>query len=264
MTQTSVTSERFSRESFSRESAAQEKRAILSEAEIASLEEAVKEASTPRDVPRAVLTRALERFPGRLAVISSFGAESAVLLAELAKIDPGAPVYFLDTGLHFPETLAYRDALAQALGLRDVRTLHPAPAQLEARDPQNQLSAFDPDACCALRKVEPLARVQPDFSLWVTGRKRMQAATRAALPVVERVEDGGVKLNPLAGWSAAMIAEAMKESGLPPHPLVARGFRSIGCAPCTRAVGEGEDARAGRWAGLNKTECGLHRPVPAA
>lgn len=209
-----------------------------------------------------VLASVLARFPGRVAVISSFGAESAVLLAQIAAQDKAVPVFFLDTGRHFPETLAYRDELSQHLGLEDVRTLQPARKEVEYRDPEGQLVAFDPDACCALRKVEPLDVVLPEFDIWVTGRKRMQAATRAALPVAERQADGSVKLNPLAGWSEAQIADFMKEKALPAHPLVARGYRSIGCEPCTRPVGAGEDSRAGRWAGLAKTECGLHRPVP--
>lgn len=206
----------------------------------------------------------LRQFHGRVAVISSFGAESAVLLAQIAAQDASVPVFFIDTGRHFPETLAYRDALTERLGLKDVRTIAPKAAAVAYRDPEGQLVAFDPDACCALRKVEPLEAVLPDFDIWVTGRKRMQAATRAGLPLMEPQADGSVKFNPLAGWSEAQIAAFMKDKSLPAHPLVAQGYRSIGCEPCTRPVGEGEDSRAGRWAGKAKTECGIHRPVPTA
>jgi len=207
------------------------------------------------------LEEALVSLKGRVAVISSFGAESAILLDEVARIDPSVPIFFLDTRRHFPETLAYRDELTEALGLLDVRTISPAETELESRDPQDQLSAFDPDACCALRKVEPLELVLPEFDVWLTGRKRSQSSTRAALPVVDPQPDGSVKLNPLAGWGPEKIEAEMRRRNLPRHPLVSQGYTSIGCAPCTRPVGEGEDGRAGRWAGLAKTECGIHRPA---
>jgi len=208
-----------------------------------------------------VLKETLDLLRGRVAVISSFGAESAVLLDLVAQIDPSVPVFFLDTKRHFPETLDYRDRLSRRLGLSDVRSLAPTPKELHDRDPQDQLADFDPDACCALRKVEPLDLVLPDFDVWVTGRKRSQAATRAALPLVDPQPDGSVKLNPLAGWGPAQIEAQMRRRDLPRHPLVAKGYTSIGCAPCTRAVKDGEDGRAGRWAGLAKTECGIHRPA---
>ncbi|MBR0560195.1 phosphoadenylyl-sulfate reductase [Neokomagataea anthophila] len=207
-----------------------------------------------------VLVRVLAEFRGRVAVISSFGAESAVLLDLVAQRDASIPVFFLDTQRHFAETLAYRHTLTQALSLQDVRVIGPSALQLQTRDPQDQLAAFDPDACCALRKVEPLDSVLPEFDLWLTGRKRSQAKTRAALPVVDVQPDGRVKINPLAGWGPERVEAVMRTRGLPRHPLVAQGYTSIGCAPCTRAIGEGEDARAGRWAGLAKTECGIHRP----
>ncbi|GBQ23422.1 phosphoadenylyl-sulfate reductase [Gluconacetobacter sacchari] len=201
---------------------------------------------------------------GRIGLVSSFGTESAVLLAMAAEIDPAVPVLFLETGQHFPETLAYRDQLAARLGLTDVRSLHPDPAQIAARDPQGQLWAFDPDACCALRKVEPLDEAIIPFDAWITGRKRAQAATRSHLPVIERQADGRFKINPLAGWTAAELDAEITRRDLPRHPLGALGYRSIGCAPCTRPVAEGEDPRAGRWAGLAKTECGIHAPAAVA
>ncbi len=199
-----------------------------------------------------------EGVSGRTAVVSSFGAEAVVLLALVAAIDPCLPVLFLQTDRHFPETLAYRDAVVDFLGLRDVRDLTPDPAEAEALDPSGDLWWFDPDACCDLRKVRPLDRALEGFDCWITGRKRHQAQTREHLPEVE-LEGGRIKLNPLAGWDAERAARAIATWGLPPHPLVARGYRSIGCANCTRAVATGEGDRAGRWSGSCKTECGIHR-----
>ncbi|OUI86276.1 phosphoadenylyl-sulfate reductase [Acetobacter tropicalis] len=194
----------------------------------------------------------------RIAVLSSFGAESALLLAFVAEAAPDMPVLFLETGKHFPETLAYRAELARFLGLTNVQDVKPSPAALKERDPSGELWAFDPDACCQLRKVEPLDAASLPFAVLVTGRKRGQAVTRAALPVVEEKADGQVRLNPLAAWTGKDITEEMARRGLPPHPLVAEGYLSIGCGPCTHPVGDGEDARAGRWAGHSKTECGIH------
>ncbi len=201
--------------------------------------------------------------PGRIAAVSSFGTESAVLLSMVAAIDPSVPVVFLDTARHFPETLAYRDELAQRLGLRDVRDVVPPTGAVADRDPTGELWHFDPDACCALRKVEPLERALHGFDAWISGRKRHQAATRAAMPFVE-FDGSRIKLNPLADWTADRIRDEMARRRLPPHPLAGRGFPSVGCSVCTRAVGAQEPDRSGRWAGLPKVECGIHRvPVDA-
>lgn len=209
----------------------------------------------------AVLRHAIrEAFPGRIAVVSSFGTDSAVLLSLVAEIDPATPVLFLQTGQHFPETLAYRHALAARLGLADMRDIAPDPRALASADPSGALWQFDGDACCALRKVAPLTAALAPFEAWVSGRKRFQAASRRSMPVIERI-DGKVKINPLAAWDAARIAAEFTARALPPHPLMARGYRSIGCAPCTRPTALGEDARAGRWALQAKTECGIHRPL---
>ncbi len=213
------------------------------------------------DAGVALLRRAItHEFAGRFAVVSSFGANSAMLLALVADIDRTVPVLFLDTGMHFPQTLAYRAELAARLGLTDMRAIAPDPAELAARDPRDELHRFLPDDCCAVRKVAPLQRALAPFAAWATGRRRHQGAARATLKFVETV-DGRQKFNPLAGWSAERIADELARRDLPRHPLVAQGFPSIGCAPCTRAVRPGEDARAGRWAGHAKTECGIHRPT---
>lgn len=209
----------------------------------------------------ALLRRAITRdFTGQIAIVSSFGADSAMLLALVAEIDPSVPVLFLDTGKHFPETLAYRDALVAHLGLTDVRSAAADGAEVARRDPAGDLHRYIPDDCCAIRKVAPLERALAPFGAWATGRRRHQADTRRLMPFVE-VVDGRQKFNPLADWSAERIAAEITRRGLPRHPLTAQGFLSIGCAPCTRAVRPGEDSRAGRWAGQAKTECGIHRPA---
>ena len=213
----------------------------------------------------ALLRDLLRRvFPGRIALVSSFGAESAVLLHLVAGIDRAAPVVFVDSGKLFPETLAYRDALVTRLGLTAVRSVGPAAGLIAAADPAGTLWQSDPDVCCWHRKVEPLDEALAGFAAWITGRKRFQGGLRGGLPVVEREPDGRVKVNPLATWSAADIAAYRAAHDLPAHPLEAQGFRSIGCLPCTRPTAAGEDQRAGRWAGRAKSECGIHLARPAA
>lgn len=199
-------------------------------------------------------------FPGRIALVSSFGSEAAVLLHMISELDRAVPVLFLDTLHLFPETLAYRDALVARLGLTRVETLRPDPETLAKEDSENFHWSSDPDRCCAIRKVEPLAKALRNYDAWITGRKRFQAATRAALPLFEN--DGThIKLNPLATWTRDDIAAYFERHGLPAHPLVARNYLSIGCLPCTSPVRPGEDARAGRWRGRGKTECGVHIPA---
>ncbi|GBR11174.1 phosphoadenylyl-sulfate reductase [Acetobacter oeni] len=210
---------------------------------------------------RAILRAARSTLPGKVAVLSSFGAESALLLAFAAEIDPAIPVLFLETGMHFPETLQYRRDLAADLGLTNVRDIPPAPKALEQRDPSSQLWAFDPDACCQLRKVEPLNLATLPFSALITGRKRSQAATRHRMEVVEPDGEDRIKINPLADWTAEDIDAEMTRRNLRRNPLSLKGYPSIGCEPCTRPAGENDDPRAGRWAGQNKVECGIHKPA---
>jgi phosphoadenosine phosphosulfate reductase len=210
-----------------------------------------------------ILTLAMrELFPGRIALVSSFGAESAVLLHLASRIDRAVPVIFLDTGMLFPETLAYRRTLVRHLGLRDVSTHHPDPVQLATLDAGGTLHASAPNLCCHIRKVAPLERALEGYDAWITGRKQFQGQTRARLGLFE-VQDGRLKLNPLARWSAHQIDDYMSAHGLPRHPLSLLGYPSIGCMPCTSPVGAGEAVRDGRWRGLTKTECGIHRPSNA-
>lgn len=201
---------------------------------------------------------ALEAFPGQIAAVSSFGAESAVLLALVAEADPRIPVIFLETGKHFEETRRYRDRLIETLGLEDVRLILPAARHIANLDSAGRLWQSDPDACCGLRKVAPLRRALAPWGAWITGRKRYQGDRRSDLPSFEAV-DGKVKVNPLAGWSKARLEAAFAARKLPRHPLESEGYLSIGCAPCSRPVAAGEALRAGRWAGCDKTECGIHR-----
>lgn len=194
---------------------------------------------------------------GPIALVSSFGAESAVLLHMASRIDAALPVLFVDTGRLFPETLAYRDRLIERLGLTDVRSVGPQPQIADARDPMGALFALDPDACCNFRKVEPLAEALAPFDAWITGRKRYQTSVREEIPTFE-ADAAHVKVNPLASWGMAEVTAYMRLHRLPAHPLVAHGYPSIGCSPCTSPVAPGEDPRAGRWRGLDKTECGIH------
>ncbi len=196
-------------------------------------------------------------FKGRIALATSFGAESAVLLHMVARADAATPVLFVDTGKLFGETLRLRDELTARLGLRDVRSLRADPAAVRAADPDGFLFRDDPDRCCAVRKVEPFAAALAGFDAWINGRKRHHGGGRGDLGVVE--QDGArIKLNPLADWGPAEIDAYLDRYDLPRHPLVADGFVSIGCFTCTERVAPGEDPRAGRWRGTAKSECGLH------
>ncbi|NQU58389.1 MAG: phosphoadenylyl-sulfate reductase [Rhodospirillales bacterium] len=198
-------------------------------------------------------------FPGRTAVLSSFGAESAVLLDMVARIDPATPVIFLDTGMHFRETLAYKELLQKRLGLKDIRSVGPKVATLNELDPDDTLHKRDHDACCSLRKVTPLQSALRGFDALITGRKRYHGDGRAQLPSIE-FSDGRIKHNPLAGWSEEQIDRAFDQRGLPRHPLTFDDYLSLGCAPCTQKTKCGGNIRTGRWAGSGKTECGIHTP----
>ncbi|HEY6632929.1 MAG TPA: phosphoadenylyl-sulfate reductase [Rhizobiaceae bacterium] len=219
----------------------------------ASLEALYGGLSAERIVERSIR----DEFADAIAAVSSFGADSAVLLDIIARVDRSLPVLFLDTGKHFEETLTYRDALIADFGLTDVRVLTPDEAALERIDPDGRLHQSDTDACCDIRKVEPLARGVAPFSAWFTGRKRHQAATRAALRVFEAVGPR-IRINPLARWTTSDQADYMRLHRLRENPLVAYGYLSIGCFPCTQPVKPGDDARSGRWAGQAKIECGIH------
>ena len=207
---------------------------------------------------KKLLARMIEdEFYGRIALVSSFGSESAILLHMVAEIDLATPVIFLDTGKLFSETLRYRDALVEHLGLCRVRSVQPDPDRVRALDPDGMLWKRDHDACCRMRKVEPLAPALEGLDAWITGRKRYQGQRRAVLPVIE-AQYGRVKINPLASWSRDFVEEYFDEYRLPRHSLQTEGYQSIGCMPCTDRIAPGEAVRAGRWRGSDKSECGIH------
>lgn len=207
--------------------------------------------------PEQVIDGALKYFGRRFALVSSFGSESAVLLHLAAQVSKDIPVLFLDTGKLFGETKRFRDQLAGELGLTDVRSISPDQNDLTAQDPKGSLWTKDTNQCCFIRKVKPLNQVLHGFEGWASGRKRFQGGVRSLLPHFE-ASDGRVKVNPLAFWTKDDVADYLDEHDLPRHPLVAEGFKSIGCMPCTDRVAEGESERAGRWRGQTKTECGIH------
>lgn len=208
--------------------------------------------------PEEIISAALGAVDhGRFAIVSSFGTESAVLLAAAASVDKTIPVLLVDTGYLFPETLAYRDLLQARLGLTDIRSSYPDADEILAEDPDGDLFQRDPDGCCELRKVRPLGTALNGFDAWANGRKRYQGADRAAIPIVEG-DQQRLKFNPLASLSRGDIVMRFRGLDLPAHPLEKHGFASIGCMPCTSRVLPGEDARAGRWRGRGKVECGIH------
>jgi phosphoadenosine phosphosulfate reductase len=201
-------------------------------------------------------------FAGDIALVSSFGAQSVVLLHLAASIDPAVPVVFIDSGKMFGSTLRYRDTIVARLGLTDVRVARPDKALLAAHDADSGLWRREPDRCCAIRKVAPLAAALSGFGAWISGRKRYQGGLRGTMPLVE-ADGERTKINPLAAWSRDDLNRYAALHDLPEHPLVADGFRSIGCMPCTTRVADGESERDGRWRGQGKTECGIHLGLTA-
>ncbi len=204
-------------------------------------------------------------FQGQIMLSSSFGAEAAVLLGMVSRIDTSVPVVFLDTRRLFGETLRYQKQLTDFFGLEDVRIVRPDDGLLQRLDPEDMLFASDTNKCCEIRKVLPLEMQmqrmkEQGFNGWITGRKQYQSDVRNSLNSIE-AEGDFVKINPLAYWSSEDIKQAYLAHNLPPHPLVADGFKSIGCMPCTSRVAEGADDRSGRWAGMDKSECGIHLPT---
>lgn len=221
------------------------------------------------DLEALPLLRAMikDEFAGKIGLVSSFGSGSALLLAMVAEVDPTTPILFLETEKHFPETLEYVENLKNQLGLLNVQMLHPDPKLIGNIDPTGELWQTQPNRCCWLRKVEPLQRAmkQTNFAALITGRKRYQTKDRSDMQTIELNEDGQFRINPMAFWTKEMVTAEFKKRNLPEHPLVAVGYPSIGCSPCTRPVKPGEDERSGRWAhtaelpgGEKKVECGIH------
>ncbi len=199
----------------------------------------------------------IDEFDGRIALVSSFGAESAVLLDLVARVKKDLPVIFLETGMHFAQTLTYRNKLIKQLGLTNVQSVTPDPADLAEHDADESLWQWDTDQCCHIRKVLPLQKALSGYDAWINGRKQMHGGLRVRLPRLE-LSGGHIKVNPLAWWTRDDVEAAFESSGLPRHPLVEQGYPSIGCWPCTQPVDSDDDVRGGRWNGQDKTECGIH------
>lgn len=209
------------------------------------------------EAPEMLRTLFAEGTLGHVAVVSSFGTESAVLLHLVATADPRVPVIFVDTMKMFPETLEYRETLIKTLGIVNSSVITPLPDVIAAKDANGLRWSFDPDGCCEIRKVEPMARAKQGLDCWISGRKAFQSQTRQNLPRFE-IDKGLLKLNPLGDWTKDDLEAYFAAHNLPRHPLEAQGYPSIGCEPCTSKVLPGEDPRAGRWRGWDKVECGIH------
>lgn len=208
--------------------------------------------------PEAILAWTWQHFAPDVMLTCSFQHDGVVLAHMLQQIAPQVPIVFINTGFHFPETLAYRDEIVRRLGLNlvELQPIMPRPEFAERYG--LDLYARNPDLCCHINKVEPLKRYLPGMRAWINGRRRDQASSRHAIRVVELYQGDLHKVNPLASWTSRDTFYYMQRHDLPLHPLFDQGYASIGCAPCTRPLLAGEDERAGRWAGQDKTECGLH------
>lgn len=222
------------------------------EARVARLNKELKGASAQQ-----IIAAAVREFGDGLAYVSSFGAESAAMLGLIAEVEKSLPVIFIDTGMHFQQTLQYRDDLQEQLGLTGVRTVHPVKEEVKKVDPKGVLNKTDADLCCEVRKVRPLGPALEGYVAWITGRKRFHGMGRANLPVFE-FSEGRFKVNPMANWTQEDVKAWFDASGIPRHPLVEDGYPSIGCWPCTVRPTDPNDVRSGRWAGQAKEECGLH------
>ena len=210
--------------------------------------------ASAKEIVRAACS---EVFPDRIAAVSSFGAEAAVLLHLISQVAPSTPIIFLETRKHFDETIEYRDAIVERLGLQILVSAFPGAPDLKADDPDGELYGRDTDRCCHVRKTLPMMRALRPYSAYFTGRKRFQTLERGSMQPFE-VYGRWVRVNPLWTWDASKVQSHFEEHDLPKHPLVARNYLSVGCAPCTQPVKDGDDERAGRWSGSDKTECGIH------
>jgi phosphoadenosine phosphosulfate reductase len=209
--------------------------------------------------PRELLRWGLATYGEEIVLATGFGLSGIVLMHLVAGLRPGTAVFYLQTDLHFPETMALRDRLAERLGLRFIEIRPEMSLSDQQRQYGPELWRHNPDLCCQLRKVQPLRRFLADKKGWITGIRRDQSPTRSRTSLVEWDQANQiVKLNPLAAWSRELVWRYIEQHGLPYNSLRDQGYASIGCRPCTRSINAGEDERAGRWAGLSKTECGIH------
>lgn len=208
-----------------------------------------------------ILKELFIEFPD-IALVSSFGTESAVLLHLISEVNKSMRIIFIDTGKLFDQTLTYKNTLEKRLGLTNIEIVQPRTEQLKQLDPEGTLHVSEPDYCCHIRKVEPLSRALENTNVWISGRKRYHAGMRTELPLFE-LDDMRIKVNLLANWSQKEIMTYFEVNNLPEHPLFKKGYLSIGCIPCTSPTKPGENSRAGRWRGQIKTECGIHMHTAA-
>jgi phosphoadenosine phosphosulfate reductase len=208
--------------------------------------------------PQEILHWAVSQFWPEIALSSSFQTQSLPLLHMVMRVRRGIPVFFLDTGYHFWETLMFRERIASEWRINVIDLYRESRWDAFARQHTRSLPLEDPNLCCYLHKVQPMQKALRDIRAWISGIRRDQTAVRARARILELQDDGLLKINPLLNWTRADVRRYSRENHLPAHPLYEKGYRSVGCAPCTVAVGADEDERAGRWAGRGKIECGLH------
>jgi len=208
--------------------------------------------------PQEIIEWAADRFSPNMAMSSSFQTQSMPLLHMVTRILPDMPVLFIDTGYHFWETLMFREKIAEEWGLNIIDLYRDSRWDIFARQHIRMLPVEDPNLCCYLHKVQPMQKALKNFKVWVSGIRRDQTSVRAHAKILELQDDGLLKINPLLNWTKSDVKKYMEEHKLPSHPLLEKGYRSVGCSPCTIAVGVSDDERAGRWAGRGKVECGLH------
>ncbi len=208
--------------------------------------------------PQEIVAWAVERYAPYVAMSSSFQTQSMPLLHIVSQIAPDMPIFFLDTGYHFWETLLFRERLAEEWKLNIVDLYRDSRWDVFVRQRARSLPLEDPNLCCFLHKVQPMQKALKAYKAWITGIRRDQTSTRARANILEMQSDGLLKINPLLNWTKKDIQRYIEENSLPKHPLFEKGYRSVGCAPCTVAIGANDDERAGRWAGRGKVECGLH------
>lgn len=213
--------------------------------------------------PEEIIAWAVHEFSPRLAMSSSFGPESGVLLHMVSRIDPSIPVLFLETGYHFPETLQYKEELVRLLKLKNVIDLKADPKRKAQVVAQYEGVPYEknPDLCCQINKVEPMDLAIKDYDAWMSGIRRNQTDFRKSIRIFEEYKRGNnelYKISPLASLTSREMWWYLKEHNIPKHPLYDKGYLSVGCWPCTKPVQPGDDERSGRWAGKAKTECGIH------
>ncbi len=213
-----------------------------------------------KEQPEVILRWAVQEFRPNIAVSSSFQTESIALLHRVSQIDPRIKILFLETGFHFQETLDFKKLVIEKLGLTNVVELKADPKRREElmKQYQNEPYKHNPDLCCQINKVEPLDRAIEGLDAWISGIRRSQSETRKDIRIIEEYQNGLYKINPLANVTSGDIWWYIRQHNLPKHELFDKGYLSIGCWPCTKPVQPGDDERSGRWAGKEKTECGIH------